>query len=89
MIVPTGSTQKKNYPKWYTSDDDLNQDGVIDSVEAMIKVQTLKDGIIDKLDTRVKAEYTQKVKKEVDFHHKVAYRFEKCFRLGKEHLNKK
>jgi len=30
-----------------------------------------------------------KFRKEVDFHHKVAYRFEKAYRLGKKQPSKK
>ena len=37
----------------------------------------------------MRREYLSKFRKEVDFHHKVAYRFEKCYRLGKKSPEKK
>ena len=64
--------------------DDLNGDGIIDEMEQQIKVITMKDTIRDKIDDKVRNEYLAKFRKEVDFHHKVAYRFEKCYRLGKK-----
>lgn len=33
--------------------------------------------------------YLRRFRKEVDFHHKVAYRFEKAYRLGKKMSEKK
>jgi hypothetical protein len=33
--------------------------------------------------------YLKRFRKEVDFHHKVAYRFEKAYRLGKKMTEKK
>ena len=41
----------------------------------------MKDDIHDE---KVKDEYLSKFRKEVDFHHTVAYRFEKAYRLGKK-----
>ena len=32
----------------------------------------------------IKDHYLKVFRKEVDFHHKVAYRFEKAYRLGKK-----
>jgi hypothetical protein len=37
----------------------------------------------------VKEDYLKIFRKEVDFHHKVAYRFEKAYRLGKKMSVKK
>jgi len=37
----------------------------------------------------VKEDYLRIFRKEVDFHHKVAYRFEKAYRLGKKMSVKK
>lgn len=41
------------------------------------------------LDEKIKEDYLKKFRKEVDFHHKVAYRFEKAYRLGKKMTLKK
>jgi hypothetical protein len=38
---------------------------------------------------KLKADYLKIFRKEVDFHHKVAYRFEKAYRLGKKMSVKK
>jgi len=48
-----------------------------------------KDEIREELDVKIRDEYMDKFRKEVDFHHKVAYRFEKSYRLGKKHAHKK
>lgn len=37
----------------------------------------------------VREAYLRKFRKEVDFHHKVAYRFEKSYKLGKKSPSKK
>ena len=44
----------------------------------------LKDNIKDQVDDKIREEYLMKFRKEVDFHHKVAYRYEKAYRLGKK-----
>jgi hypothetical protein len=36
----------------------------------------------------IRREYLKKFKKEVDFHHKIAYRFERAYRLGKKDKSK-
>ena len=41
------------------------------------------------MDDKIKEDYLKKFRKEVDFHHKVAYRFEKAYRLGKQISTKK
>lgn len=41
------------------------------------------------MDDKIKEDYLKKFRKEVDFHHKVAYRFEKAYRLGKKMTLKK
>ena len=71
------------YPSGFNSSDDLNNDGVIDEMEHTLKVISRKDEIRDKIDDKIRKEYLSKFRKEVDFHHKVAYRFEKCYRLGR------
>lgn len=38
---------------------------------------------------KIKDIYVDIFKKEVDFHHKIAYRFEKAYRLGKKTTEKK
>ena len=77
------------YPEGFGEEDDINQDGKIDQVEHQIKVIKLKDDIRDDLDEKIRDEYMQKFRKEVDFHHKVAYRFEKAYRLGKKQPHKR
>jgi hypothetical protein len=37
----------------------------------------------------IKEHYLRRFRKEVDFHHKIAYRFEKAYRLGKKMTEKK
>ena len=49
----------------------------------------VKDIIRDDLDEKIRQDYIAKFRKEVDFHHKVAYRFEKAYRLGKKEQSKK
>jgi len=41
------------------------------------------------MEDNVKENYLKIFRKEVDFHHKVAYRFEKAYRLGKKMSVKK
>lgn len=73
----------------YGAQDDLNHDGVIDALENQIKIIGMKDDIKDIMDDKIKEDYLKKFRKEVDFHHKVAYRFEKAYRLGKNMTAKK
>lgn len=73
----------------YTGADDLNNDGIIDALENQIKIMGMKDDIRDIMDEKIKEDYLKKFRKEVDFHHKVAYRFEKAYRLGKNMTAKK
>lgn len=77
------------YPEGYEPKDDLNRDGRIDQVESALKIGARKDEIRNDLDQQIKDEYLQKFRKEVDFHHKVAYRFEKSYRLSKKHPEKR
>jgi len=44
----------------------------------------IEGAIHDAMDDKIKEEYVKKFRKEVDFHHKVAYRYEKAYRLGKK-----
>jgi hypothetical protein len=76
--------QKVLYPEGFDEEDDLNKDGMIDHVERELKVITIKDKIRSTVDEKIREEYLQKFRKEVDFHHKVAYRYEKAYRLGKK-----
>jgi hypothetical protein len=73
------------YGEGFNAMDDLNGDGMIDPIESHIKVSKLTDNIKNEVDEKVREEYLQKFRKEVDFHHKVAYRFEKSYRLSKKH----
>jgi len=77
------------FPEGFHESDDLSNDGRINKVEEQIKVIKLKDEILENLDDKIKEKYLLKFRKEVDFHHKVAYRFEKAYRLGKKHGHKK
>lgn len=79
-----GEQQPHKYPTGYQTEDDLNMDGNIDEMEHQIKVIGMKEDIREKVDDEVRREYLAKFRKEVDFHHKVAYRFEKSYRLGKK-----
>jgi len=81
--------QPKRFRTGFGSEDDLNGDGMIDNLEQQIKVMHLKDEINNKFDEKIKDDYLKKFRKEVDFHHKVAYRFEKAYRLGKKMSSKK
>jgi hypothetical protein len=49
----------------------------------------MKEEVHKEPDGHIRDEYMQKFRKEVDFHHKVAYRFEKAYRLGKNQSQKK
>jgi len=48
-----------------------------------LKIQNLKTGIRTVMDDKIRDDYLRKFRKEVDFHHKVAYRFERAYRLGR------
>ena len=58
-------------------------------MEHQIKVATIKHDMRDQVDENVRNQYLAKFRKEVDFHHKVAYRYEKAYRLGKKQPQKK
>ena len=53
------------------------------------KINKIEDIIHDEMEEKIKEDYLKKFRKEVDFHHKVAYRFEKAYRLGKKMTVKK
>ena len=89
LTLKGGEENPMQYPEGFGEDDDLNQDGKIDKVEHQIKVIKMKDDIRDDLDEKIREEYMQRFRKEVDFHHKLAYRFEKAYRLGKKQPQKK
>lgn len=71
-----------NLPAWFAPEDDIDGDGKIDENELAVKVYKIEENIHDKMDDKIKEDYLKKFRKEVDFHHKVAYRFEKDYRLG-------
>ena len=73
-----------DYGPHYNESDDLNNDGVIDPIERNIKILKLRTKIMDKMDEEIRMEYLSKFRKEVDFHHKVFYAFEKTYRLVKK-----
>mmetsp|Transcript_31436 Transcript_31436/g.48063 ORF Transcript_31436/g.48063 Transcript_31436/m.48063 type:complete len:106 (+) Transcript_31436:480-797(+) len=81
--------KKTIYPKGYESRDDLNHDGVIDNLEAQLAVIGRKDEIRRQLTNYLQDENKRAGRKEVDFHHKAAYRFERAYRLVKRHPEKK
>jgi len=85
----TAQVQKPIYAPGYSAKDDLNKDGIIDNLESQIKVMGMKEDIRDIMDEKIKEDYLKKFRKEVDFHHKVAYRYEKAYRLGKKMTMKK
>lgn len=78
-----------NYGPHYSAEDDLNKDGQIDPIEHDIKVMKLKTHIHNEIDDKIREEYLSKFRKEVDFHHKVFYAFEKAYRLVKKQQKKK
>lgn len=49
----------------------------------------LKTKIQDDMDDKIKEDYLAKFRKEVDFHHKTFYAFEKAYRLVKKQQNRK
>ena len=77
------------YPEGFNKSDDLNQDGQIDHIERAIKVNKVINKNEHTIEDKVKEDYLKRFRKEVDFHHKVAYRFEKAYRLGKKMTIKK
>jgi len=89
LTLKGGEDDGPMYPDGFDEEDDINKDGRIDHVEHQIKVIKLKDEIRDDLDDKIRDEYMMKFRKEVDFHHKVAYRFEKAYRLGKKNPHKR
>ena len=72
------------YPDGFKPDDDLDGDGIIDDVEVQIKVENRKQVIQEEINERIKREYFRKFRKEVDFHHKIAYKYERAYKLGKK-----
>ena len=77
------------YPAGFTPEDDHDGNGNIDEIEQKIKVNNIKADMRDQVDENVRNQYLAKFRKEVDFHHKVAYRYEKAYRLGKKQPQKK
>jgi len=77
------------YPAGFNQEDDLDGNGNIDEIEQKIKVNNIKADMRDQVDENVRNQYLAKFRKEVDFHHKVAYRYEKAYRLGKKQPQKK
>jgi len=92
--VELTSTRKEDpveiiYPAGYTAEDDLDGDGNIDELEQQIKVNLLKDEIQREMDDAIKKEFLKKFRSEVDFHHRVAFRFEKAYQLCRKQPEKK
>lgn len=54
-----------------------------------MKVNQIEDEIKDEIQDKIRGDFLKIFRKEVDFHHKVAYRFEKAYRLGKKMSLKK
>lgn len=54
-----------------------------------MKIAGLQDDIAVKVNDNVRETYLKKFMKEVDFHHKVAYRFEKAYRMLKKYPERK
>jgi len=57
-------------------------------LESQIKVEIRKQEIQDHIDKQIQREYHTKFRKEVDFHHKIAYKFERAYKLGKKNPEK-
>lgn len=89
FFIPDFEPPQNQYPPGYQKKDDLNKDGKIDQVESALKIGARKDEIKNEIDDKIRDDYLQKFRKEVDFHHKVAYRFEKSYRLSKKHPEKR
>ena len=81
-----GGEENNMYAAGFDDEDDMNMNVQTDN---HLKALKGKDDIHDNVDEKVKNEYMQKFRKEVDFHHKVAYRFEKAYRLGKNQPQKR
>jgi hypothetical protein len=64
---------------------DESSSSLQDSID-MASDQGKKKKLVKK---KIKDIYVNQFKKEVDFHHKIAYRFEKAYRLGKKSGEKK
>ena len=60
-----------------------NEGNKINRLEEELMVNANKSVSSESEGDILRQEYLDKIKKEVDFHHKVAYRFEKAYRLGK------
>ena len=63
---------------------DAKNEGIIDRRKSKMEVQS--DQTKHEL---IRKHFEEVFKKEVDFHHKLAYRFEKAYRLGKEMPDKR
>ena len=70
------------YPDGFGDEIDINKNNKVDHIEDQLK-NNQDEGAHD-VDGKIRQDYMIKFRKEVDFHHKVAYRFEKAYRLGKK-----
>ena len=68
----------------FEEDEDFNKSKEIGQSQPLIQ-----EAVKDDLDDKIRQDYIKKFRSEVDFHHKVAYRFEKAYRLGKKEQSKK
>ena len=68
----------------------MNIDSIIDrNNDKESKLQVIKNELNDAITDKIQFDYLKKFREEVDFHHKVAYRFEKSYRLSKKHPSKR
>lgn len=68
----------------YDPDIEKVKDQVVENLELQVKRMNMQEVIKNIDDKQLREHYIKKFRKEVDFHHKVCYRFEKAYRLGKE-----
>ena len=65
-------------------DNEPNPDAVLNKIEQQVKILNINEAMRNATDANMRAEFLKKFREEVDFHHKVCYRFEKAYRLGKQ-----
>lgn len=68
----------------YDPDIERMKDQVVENLDLQVKRMNMQEVIKNIDDKTLREIYIKKFRKEVDFHHKVCYRFEKAYRLGKE-----
>lgn len=60
----------------------------MNKIDQQVKVLNINEAIRNAKDENMRQQFLKKFRDEVDFHHKVCYRFEKAYRLGKELMYK-